>query len=339
MGPMTVSGLLPLAWQEVAQEAADTLAADSSGVIDALSREVGDTGRLLASGDMGGVWGQISGGFMGLWARFVPNMLGALFVFVVFYLAYRLVARVLEASLRRSRRADEGLSSLSMKSFRLVSWTFILVMVLSQFGIDVTALLAGLSIAGIALGFAARDTLENFISGVTIMLDRPFHVGDFIEVDDMFGRVQEITLRSTRLQTFNNQVMVMPNLRMINQPVVNHSLLPGLRVEIPFGIAYKEFPAQAREVVLALFEGDSRLDPVRPASVVVARMGDSSVDLIARFYLKDPSDEVPIRFEYVEKIREALREAGIEIPFPHLQLFIDEAKGLRDLNAPGKVDS
>src|SRR5690606_28793812 len=99
--------------------------------------------------------------------------------------------------------------------YRIFAGVFIGVMVLDQFAVNVTALLAGLSIAGIAVGFAARDTLENFISGITILLDRPFRIGDNIEISEVYGSVEEITLRSTRLRTLNNEVMVMPNIQMI----------------------------------------------------------------------------------------------------------------------------
>ncbi len=303
---------------------------DSSDIVGDISREVSETGRLLASGDIGGAFGRFFEGAQGLIGEFLPALLSAVFVFLVFYLGYRVVAKLLETSLTRSSHVDAGLQALILKSSRLAAWLFIIVMVLAQFGIDVTALLAGLSIAGIAVGFAARDTLENFISGLAIMLDRPFRVGDYIQVGGVYGCVAEITLRSTRLRTLNDEVMVMPNLSMINQSVINHSLLDTLRLEIPFGIAYKEFPEQARKAVLALFEGDSRLVSGLPPSVVVSKMGDSSVDMVARFHIADPSLEVPMRFEYIEKVREALRDADIEIPFPHLQLHIDGAEGLKN---------
>ncbi len=150
-------------------------------------------------------------------------------------------------------------------------------------------------------------------------------------MDDTFGVVDEITLRSTRLRTLNDETMILPNALVINHKLLNHTLRGSLRIEIPFGIAYREYPAEAREAVLRLTENDQRIDPDRPPSVVVTRMGESSVDMVLRFHLRDPRLEVPVRFEYVEKVREALRSADIEIPFPHLQLHIDGAKGLKNL--------
>jgi small conductance mechanosensitive channel len=211
-----------------------------------------------------------------------------------------------------------------------VAYVFIGFIVLSQLGVPITPLVAGIGFAGIAVGLAARDSLENFISGITILIDRPFRVGDFIEISGQFGKVHEITLRSTRIQTVRNQIIVMPNSQMITQQLINHTMQNTLRVDIPFGIAYKEFPQEARDVVVELAADDDRILSRPEPTAVVTEIADSSVNMALRFYLRDPSEEIPMRWEYTEKVREALREADIEIPFPHRQLFLDEAKAFED---------
>ncbi|QXD14614.1 mechanosensitive ion channel family protein [Rhodocaloribacter litoris] len=310
--------------------AADTSAVDTVGAISTLSREVGETGRLLIEGKWELVLNRLYDGLGGLAVAFIPKLLSALFVFIFFYILYRIFGSILHRMLERSRKVEPGLQSLLLKSYRVVALSFITLMVLANFDINITALLAGFSIVGIAVGFAAKDTLENFISGVTILLDRPFRVGDRIVIEGIYGTVEEITLRSTRVRTLNNEILVMPNIQMINQKLINHTMLGILRVEIPFGIAYKEYPEEARKVVLRLTEGDDRLHPNYPPECVVTGLGDSSVDMSLRLYLKNPLQEMQIKYEYVEKVREALRAADIEIPFPHRQLFLDEAKGLRE---------
>jgi small conductance mechanosensitive channel len=334
----------PPAFQQVPalprQVAPDSLALDSPALRDSLdafgnlSRDVGETGRLILEGKWELVWAQVYRGFADIAVAFVPNLISAVFVFLIFYFLYRTFGSLLGRVLSRSRTIDPGIRSLLMKSYRVFGLAFIFVMVLANFDINVTALLAGFSIVGVAVGFAAKDTLENFISGVTILLDRPFRVGDAIDIEGVYGTVEEITLRSTRIRTLNNAIMVMPNIQMINQRLVNHTMRGVLRVEIPFGIAYKEHPQAAREVVLKTAEGDPRLRPDLPPSVVVTKLNESSVDMALYLFLKDPKQEVPVRFEYVERVREALRRAGIEIPYPHRQLFIDEAKAFEKLRLP-----
>jgi len=117
---------------------------------------------------------------------------------------------------------------------------------------------------------------------------------------------------------------------MITNRVVNHSKQNTLRVDIDFGIAYKEIPDEARQVLLPIVEDDDRVLSRPDPSVIVTGMGDSSVNMKLRFYIRDASDELGVRWDYTEKVRETLREADIEIPFPHLQLFVDEAKAFAD---------
>ncbi len=318
------------------EAAADTLfqTPDVNGdgnAFDEFGRSVGEAGRFLREGEWEQFWSHVYTGFAELIVDFVPNLLQALLLLIILVVIYRVVDRILSRVLEQASSVEPGLQSLLLKSFRVAALVLIGISVLQQFNVDVTALLAGLSIAGIALGFAARDTLENFISGVTILLDRPFKVGDRLEIEDTYGRVEEITLRSTRIRTLRDEIMVMPNSQMINQKLINHSMLGVIRVDVPFGIAYKEDPKEAREIVLDLIhEDDPRIDFSRKPTVVVTELNDSSVDMMLRFYLRNPDLEVPVRFEFVEKIREALRDRNVEIPFPHLQLFVDEAQAFEN---------
>lgn len=304
--------------------------ADTLDTFTELNRNLTEAGDLLFSGEVNLFISTLYQGLASLVVAMIPRLFGALFVFLFFYVIYRVVRTLLRRGLRRSKYVDAGLENLMLQAFRLVALGFIGIMVLGQLGLNIAALVAGLGIAGIAVGFAARDTLENFISGVTILIDRPFRIGDNIIIQGTFGTVKEITLRSTRLRTLNNEIMVMPNTQMINQQLLNHTMISPLRVEVPFGIAYKEYPQQAREIVIALAESDPRLHPDHAPQVAVTALNESSVDMALWLYLINPKLEVSIRLEYTEKIREALRQADIEIPFPHLQLFVDEAKAFDD---------
>jgi small conductance mechanosensitive channel len=305
----------------------------AAGAVERFNEFFSEVIRLFLEGDWEGLNTLFYKGGVQLLGIFLENGLKALAVFLVLFVIYKGIDKTLHRVLVHSRGIDAGLESLLQKSYRVVAYVFIGAIVLGQMGINVTALVAGLSIAGIAVGFAARDSLENFISGVTILVDQPFRVGDYIVVDGEYGKVTEITLRSTRIQTVRNEIMVLPNTEMITQRVVNHTKQNTLRIDIEFGIAYKEYPQEARETVLPLVEGDDRILSTPSPNVVVTGMADSSVNMVMRFYTNDPSRELALRWEYTEKVREALREADIEIPFPHRQLYLDEAKGLKELEA------
>jgi small conductance mechanosensitive channel len=285
--------------------------------------------RLFLDGNWEGLYDHLTSGTLYLIGLLTERGLQSLAAFLLLYVIYRVLYLTFEQALDRSENIEPGLQSLLLKTFRVASFFFIGTVVLDQLGVNVAVLVGGLGIAGIVAGFAARDSLENFIAGVTVLVDKPFQVGDYIEIDDQYGQVDEITLRSTRLRTVRNRIMVLPNTYMITQQLMNHTKRNVLRIDIPFGIAYKEFPDEARNVLLPLFEDDDRVLPEPSPSVVVTEMADSSVNMALRFYTRDPSQEVPLRWEYTEKVRETLREAGIEIPFPHRQLFLDEAKALQ----------
>lgn len=314
---------------------ADTASADASSTgPQQIARDVSEffasVIKYVAEGNWEALQSLIYEGIIRAGGTLLANVLEAGIYFFVLFILYRVLDRFIQRVLGHTGNVDAGVQGLLLKSYRVVALTFIGAMVLSALGVNVTALVAGLSIVGIAVGFAARDSLENFIAGVTILIDKPFKVGDYIVVEDHYGQVDEITLRSTRIRSVRNEVMVLPNTQMITTQVVNHTKQNTLRIDIDFGIAYKEFPQEAREVVLATLEGDDRILSTPDPTAVVTAMADSSVNMSLRFYIRDPSKEVPMRWEYTEKVREALREADIEIPFPHQQLFLDGADGLRE---------
>ena len=310
----------------------DTTAADANGVnqaVDRFSNAFSEAFRLFFEGNWDGLYDHLTDGALYLFGLFTERGLQSLAAFLLLYVIYRALYLTLEQALERSDNIEPGLQSLLLKTFRVVAFFFIGTVVLDQLGVNVAVLIGGLGIAGIVAGFAARDSLENFIAGVTVLVDKPFRVGDYVEIDDQYGQVDEITLRSTRLRTVRNRIMVLPNTEMITKKVMNHTKRNVLRVDIPFGIAYKEYPDEARDVLLPLFKDDDRVLSEPSPSVVVTEMDDSSVNMALRFYIRDPGQEVPLRWDYTEKVRETLREADIEIPFPHRQLFLDEAKALQ----------
>ncbi|MEO0858142.1 MAG: hypothetical protein AAFY55_14950, partial [Bacteroidota bacterium] len=147
----------------------DTAQADTSA-IGQLNEAIEETGRALAEGRFDLVYEQLSG----ILVSFVlENLLPALLVGGLFWVIYKVITGVLDQALKRSKRLDAGVRSLLVKSARLLLGVFGVILVLAQLGIDVTAAVAGLGIAGLALGFAARDTMENLIAGVTVLLDQP----------------------------------------------------------------------------------------------------------------------------------------------------------------------
>lgn len=268
--------------------------------------------------------------------EWLPQLAAAVIIMLAFSLGSRLVRRPLSATLRKTGLHATLIELLVDKIFHYAVLIVGLVMALDQLGVNVAAALAGLGVAGIAVGFAAQDTLSNIISGIMIFLDRPFLVDDWVTTGDQYGQVANITLRTTRIRTNRNTYVVIPNRTIIDSVLENHSKHGELRVDVPVGIAYKEDIDRARETLLAAIEELPHRSERRDADVVVSELGDSSVNLLVRVWIDDGRYEQPTRFATVEASKKALDAAGIEIPFPHLQVFFDDVRqpvwdGLREL--------
>jgi small conductance mechanosensitive channel len=258
--------------------------------------------------------------------EWLPRFFVAVLILVSFLIGSKLTRKPLGAGLRRSGLADALVSLLVDKIYHFGVVIFGLVMALDQLGVNVAAALAGLGVAGIAVGFAAQDALTNIISGIMIFIDRPFRVGDWVTTSDVYGKVSEITLRTTRIRTNRNTWVVIPNRAIIDSVLENHSKRGGMRVDVPVGIAYKEDIDRAREILLdAVRDIPDQWRDLEPEVAVVA-LGNSSVDLQVRVWIENPGRLRPTHAEIVERSKKALDAAGIEIPFPHLQLFVDDVK-------------
>ncbi len=291
---------------------------DTTLVLEGLERTVDRISEVRSLADL---W-ELAGDFQVELLRFGGRLIVAALVILVSVAIYWIMARGLKPVFKASRLQEDAAQLLTV-ILRYLVLGFGVVLALGQLGFNITGLLAGLGVAGLALGFAAKDTLANFIAGMTILWDRPFRVGDRVEIDGEFGQVKRITLRSTRIHTGQNRVVIIPNQNVVNNKIINHTMQASTRLDIAFGIAYKEDIDEARRTVLGLTEGDERLRTRPGPDVVVTEMAESSVNLALRFWLANPHIEVPIEFEYIERIKKALDGAGIEIPFPHRSLFVE----------------
>ncbi len=257
---------------------------------------------------------------------YLPAVFAALLVLLVFWVTYRVTRIPLRAVLLRAGLHEALVATIVDSFYRLTTLVFACVMAAAQLGINVGAALAGLGVAGIAVGFAAQDSLANIIAGFTIFMDKPFEVGDWVDVAGKAGEVSRITIRSTRIRTRNNTYVVIPNKLIIDEVLVNHSKHGATRVDVPVGIAYKEYIPQAREVLAEAASGIEGVLESPAPEVVVVGLGGSSVDLEVRVWIAQAPQQEPIASRVVEAGKLALDAAGIQIPFPHLQLFVDDVE-------------
>ncbi len=256
--------------------------------------------------------------------------MAALFA-LIYYAAWLVAHRLLQNATHRAG-LDRSLVQLLRNVVGVVVSALAVITVLDQFGIDVLGVVTALGVVGIAVGFAAQDTLSNFISGITLLIERPFRIGDWVELAGKVGRVERISLRTTRLVTRDNIHTSIPNAKVASTEIVNLSAGGPLRLRVPLGIAYKESSRAARQALLPVLRGHPEVlqDAAHAPSVLVEELGSSSVNLVMLAWIEPDTiaREPVVSAELIEAAKEALDAADIQIPFPHLQLFIDDAQGL-----------
>ena len=244
-------------------------------------------------------------------------------LFVV-YLAGRwllvpLVARVLDR-----QGHDPTVRSLADSVMAVVVWVlaFAVAFTVAGFGSVIAAFGVFAGAIALAVGFAMQDLLSNFVAGVFILKDKPFEIDDWIEVNDIVGRVEDIDLRVSRVRTFDNERITVPNSELANNAVKNPVAYDTLRQKFTFGIGYDDDIEHARDVILdeAAKTGGILDDP--DTSIRVTELADSYVGLQTRFWIAQPgrADFVRIRSDFVENVKNRLDAEDIEMPYPYRTL-------------------
>jgi small conductance mechanosensitive channel len=192
---------------------------------------------------------------------------------------------------------------------------------LSQLGIQLGPLLAGLGVAGFIIGFALQDTLSNFASGMMILIYRPFDVGDLIEAGGVMGKVSEMSLVSTSVLTVDNQKLVVPNNKIWGDVIRNVTAQNSRRIDMTFGIGYSDDIAHAERVLNEIVQSEERvLDDPEPV-IRLHNLGESSVDFIVRPWVRT-TDYWEVYWDITRKVKERFDAEGISIPFPQRDVHI-----------------
>jgi small conductance mechanosensitive channel len=248
--------------------------------------------------------------------------------FVVGFVAVFVVGRVVVLPLLSRVLDRRGLDEHAKVPLRKLTWFVMLFAAIAVafgfagFGSFLTALATIAAAATLAIGFALQDVIANFVAGVFIFTDRPFRIGDWIEWDGHSGVVEDISLRVTRVRTFDNELLTVPNSQLTGGVIKNPVAKDQLRLQFLFGIGYDDDIDAATDIILEeAREHDEILDDPEP-SVRLTDLGDSSVGLKSRVWIENPSrsDFVATRGEYVQAVKERFDDAGIDIPYPNREV-------------------
>lgn len=259
--------------------------------------------------DLGRIWLQKA------W-NLLPALISALVIFVAGLWLAGYLAAVVEQALKRRHTDPEA----ALLVRHLIRWGLIALVVmaaLQQVGFNLTAFLTGLGILGFTVGFALQDVSKNFVAGLLLLLQQPFSLGEAIEVGDYSGKVEDISLRATRLRTFDGRDVLIPNADVFTSAIVNFSRTPARRVALDVGVAYGSDLEQVREVALAAVRQVPGLRDEPQPMVAFHTFADASINLTLYFWV-DTAQTNPLQAQSnaLEAVNAAFARHGIDIPYP-----------------------
>ncbi len=252
----------------------------------------------------------------------------ALYIVILTVIAWRLIGTVVEwyreeVEPKHPEHQTDALVILLSRSAYALLLSISLIMLLSVYNINVGALIAALGIAGLALSLAAQDTLSNMISGVIILLDQPFRIGDRIQIQslDTWGDVVDIGLRSTRIRTRDNRMVIVPNAKIGSDQVINYSFPdPQYRIEIEVGIGYGQDVETVRRTIIDAVRPVEGVLKDKPVEALYVKMAEQAMIFRIRWWIESYEDTRRMNNKVNTALQKALDEAGIKTPFPTYNL-------------------
>ena len=249
-----------------------------------------------------------------------PNVLAAVVILVVGYLLVKVLVGLFKSGLRRAN-VEPTLSAFLGSLVNIGLLALLGVQVLGRLGVATDSFAAIIAAAGFAVGFALKDSLGAFASGVMLILFRPIEQGDFIEAAGISGKVEAIDIFATRLTTPDNKLVIVGNDQILTSPITNYSAKEQRRVDMVFGIGYGDDIKKAKQLLEKLVNEDERVLAEPAPTIAVSELADSSVNFVVRPWCKT-DDYWGVYFDMTEKVKLAFDEAGISIPFPQQDVYM-----------------
>ena len=257
----------------------------------------------------------------------IPNLIAAIVLFGVSLFTAALLRRIIHRTLKERETNPQAILLVT----NLTYWSILilgLIVALQQVGFNLTAFLAGLGIAGFTIGFALQDVSKNFVSGLLMLIQQPFNIGDAVEIGGISGQVVTIDLRSTEIRAFDGRLILMPNADVFTQPITNYSRTDWRRVEIKIGVAYDTDMEHARRVALQAIQNIEGLIVDRTPTIYFQDYGASTMNLALYYYVNtNQTDPFVAKDTGLLAIMAAFKREGIEMPYPTQVVYTQALPG------------
>lgn len=244
---------------------------------------------------------------------------------IVFFIGRWLIKRIINLIVKgmQRRKVEASLFSFTRSMVKITLYFLFIIIIIGILGIETSSFIALFASAGIAIGAALSGTLQNFAGGVMILLFKPFKVGDYIEAQGQSGTVREIQIFNTILATPDNKIIIVPNGGLSTGITENYSKEETRRVDWVFGIAYGDSYDKAKEVIARLLNNDSRILTTPAYFIALNSLGDSSVNIVVRAWVKSP-DYWDVFFDMNERVYKTFTQENINIPFPQMDVHLKQ---------------
>jgi small conductance mechanosensitive channel len=252
--------------------------------------------------------------------KYGPKLVGAILALVIGLWVVRWVLKLVNKAMTRAS-VDVSLKPFLISLIGALLKVMLAISIMSMLGIAMTSFIAILGAAGLAVGMALSGTLQNFAGGVIILLFKPFKAGDFIEAQGYSGVVKEIQIFVTILTTPDNKTIIIPNGGLSNGAMINYSTQATRRVDWVFGIGYGDDLQQAKTLLGNFLAADERVLKDPATFIGLGEMADSSINITVRAWVK-AEDYWDVFFETNEKVYNEFNAAGINIPYPQMDVHV-----------------
>jgi len=261
---------------------------------------------------------------------FLSILASIIILFALLKLANVLLSYLDGMAKKTKSKMDEQLLPLLKRSIQFIIITLWVLNLLSLLGVNITAMIAGISIGGLALALAAQDTLKNLFGSLTIFLDKPFQIGDWVQSDDVEGTVEEVGFRSTRIRSFANSLIYVPNSKISNSTINNYGLREYRRYKTTIGITYNTPPNKIEAFVLGLRKIVGEHPHTRKDALEIHfnNLGASALEIL--FYIffdvETWTDELKAKQEILLAILQLAQDLGISFAYPSTSVYLENSQ-------------
>lgn len=252
----------------------------------------------------------------------LPTLLMALALLVIGVLISKIIARFISKALKKSN-IDGAARSFLVSLIRILLYLVVVIMALTILNVPMSSIITIFGAAGLAVSLAMQSCLSNLAGGFIILFSKPFTAGDIIEIDNSVGKVKEITILYTKIETFDCKTVFIPNGKVSDAKIVNFTETPTRRIDMKFDISYDSDYVKARELILELIGNENRILKNPEPIVRMSSHNDSTISIDVLVWVNN-DDYSETRYKIIESVKECFDRSGIDIPFNQIDVHIKE---------------